>query len=120
MRTQDVLAAVIAVIVIGFIGAYAMVYPGTAGGELALGALLPIAGGVGTYFFHASSQGFLGTQLQAQRAAFVATMATATGDAGYGSPTSPSTSSPNSPPAATSPTTTRSADERPSFPGPRV
>jgi hypothetical protein len=71
-NVQNIGVLIVALLVIGFIGAFALIYPNTPSGELALGALLPIAGGIGTYFFHTASQGFLGAQLQAQRAGFVA------------------------------------------------
>ena len=83
MNNNQVAVAIVAVLVIALIGAYALLYPNSQGGLMALGALLPIAGGIGTYFFHTAANSFLGNQLAAQRTAFVATMggsSMATGD----------------------------------------
>lgn len=74
MNNNPFWVALVAIVVIGFIGAYALLYPNSQGGLMALGALLPIAGGIGTYFFHTAANNFLGNQLAAQRTAFVATM----------------------------------------------
>lgn len=82
----------IAALIIGIIGGFALLYPNTTGGTLALGALLPIAGGIGVYFFHTDSQSFLGTQLAAQREhhAALATLSATTGTPSSG-PSTPTT-----------------------------
>jgi len=76
MTAQTLAALVLGVVIVAFIGAYALLYPGSQGGLLALGALLPLAGAIGTFFFHSASQTFLGTQLAAQRELTVQAMNT--------------------------------------------
>ena len=71
MQAQNLGVLALAILIVFIIGLYALIYPGTPGGQLALGALMPLAGAIGTFFFHSASQSFLGTQLQAQRADFV-------------------------------------------------
>lgn len=67
MNVTNVGVLLLAVLVVIFIGAYALLYPGSSNGTLALGALLTLAGLIGGYFFHAGSNAFLGAQLSAQR-----------------------------------------------------
>ena len=71
MQAQSLGVLALAILIVFIIGLYALIYPGTPGGQLALGALMPLAGAIGTFFFHSASQSFLGNQLQAQRADFV-------------------------------------------------
>ena len=66
MTVQNVAVLVIAVLVVGFLGAFLLLYPNDPKSFLAIGTLATIAGGVGTFFFHSSQQTFLGTQLAAQ------------------------------------------------------
>ena len=100
-QQQTVGVLVLAALTIGFVGAYALLYPGTTGGTLALGALIAIAGSVGTHYFNAQSQNFLGSQLQAQRVGFVQAMSSSPP---MTSTTSPPPPAPPSSAATTAPT----------------
>lgn len=62
MRSGTIATGILGVVIVSFIGAFALLHPDTPQGELALGALLPLAGAIGTYFFHTTTQGFLGQQ----------------------------------------------------------
>ena len=96
MSSQNAGVLALAILIVFIIGLYALIYPGSPGGQLALGALMPLAGAIGTFFFHTASQSFLGTQLQAQRADFV----TAITGAGSGLTPSAPASPPSSPAGA--------------------
>lgn len=104
LRTIAVL--IVAVMVLGFVGAYALLFHGTPEGQLALGALLPIAGAIGTFFFQQSSQAFLGTQLAAHRQLTAAAIQAISASSGNGSTPAPATipasssPPPNSPPGS--------------------
>lgn len=105
MQTQNIGVLALAILIVFIIGLYALIYPGTPGGQLALGALMPLAGAIGTFFFHTASQTFLGTQLQAQRAGFVQAI---TGTNGF----PPKSSTPSS--AGTSSVASTSTPQAPS------
>ena len=81
--------------VVGFVGAYALLYPGTALGQSAIGALIFGAGTILNHYFASQERSFLGQQLNAQRTAFVASMAPVAAVAAT-SPSTPSASSPSS------------------------
>lgn len=99
MRSANIGVLILAVLVIAIVGAYALLYPGTTNGTLAIGSLLTLAGLIGATFFHQGSQAFLGDQLAAQRA--ITTQALMTKSNGSGASSTPSTSSSASPSATT-------------------
>jgi len=86
---QTIGVLVLAALTVGFVGAYALLYPNTTGGTLALGALIAIAGSVGTHYFNTQSQNFLGSQLQAQRVGFVQAISSSPAPISTTSPPSP-------------------------------
>ena len=95
MNFQNTAFLLVAVLVVGFLGAYVLLYPNSPQSYIALGTLTTIGGGVGTALFHSSSQSFLGTQLAAQRTLTVAAM-TQSGPPS-GTPSTASTTSPAPP-----------------------
>lgn len=95
---QQAAFLLVAVLVIGFLGAFILIYPNDPKALLALGTLTTVAGAVGTALFHQSSQTFLGDQLGAQRALTVAALKTGTN--GSGTPSTASTIS-STPPSTT-------------------
>lgn len=68
MNFSNIGTLILAVLVVAIVGAYALLYPGTSNGTLAIGSLLTLAGLIGATFFHQGAQAFLGDQLAAQRA----------------------------------------------------
>ena len=89
----------LAVLIIGIVGAYAIINPSSPLGAAAIGALLPIAGGIGTYFFHTAGQAFLGQQLQSQAAIIKAVAAPAQSPPPVASTSAPATSYASSTPS---------------------
>jgi hypothetical protein len=73
MGSRELPALIIGLLLIGIIGSYILLNPQSEVAKQAIIALLPIAGSVVGYYFHAVStgqaNGFFGQQLDAQRVA---------------------------------------------------
>jgi hypothetical protein len=63
-----------AALVIGVVGAYALLHPDSQAGNLAIGALISGVGYVTAFFFHGRQQDFWGSQLDAQAERLVGPM----------------------------------------------
>ena len=103
MTAQSVITGIVALMVIGFLGTFVLLYPHEPNSYLALGALIAIAGGIGPFFFHLSTQNFLGTQLAAQRAVTVAALTQPTPTSGISSTGSIASLTPTSTPTTPTP-----------------
>lgn len=71
MTGQSVIVGVVALAILGILGAYMLLNPNSDTAKQIVVAMLPVLGGIGYYFFHASQTLFLGQQLGAQRAVTV-------------------------------------------------
>lgn len=94
---QSVLVTIVALVVLGIVGAYILLNPNSDTAKQIVIALLPVLGGIGYFFFHSAQTAFLGQQLSAQRMVTVEAIRAATVSGGAATMTPKSPGSPTTP-----------------------